>query len=162
MVSSTARLTHSWEGMRGRAAEGVSRPIPIPPESALGSLASVALSSAQVEVVVVRERSARHCSSNSRSGLGRVVDGAARHLEMRFARKAKRLLLRLMVYCYRFLGIGMCENSSGSGRLIYPARRRIDDAEAIGSNCRAAPWSSAGVAASRGAGGPVGTTVWDQ
>ena len=38
----------------------------VAPESALGSLASVALSSAQVTVVVVSEWAVvRHCSSNS-------------------------------------------------------------------------------------------------
>ena len=37
----------------------------VAPESALGSVPTVALSSAQVMVVVAAVRSARHCSSNS-------------------------------------------------------------------------------------------------
>ena len=41
----------------------MSRPIPFPPESALGSLASVALSSAQVGVVVGGGWLVCHCSA---------------------------------------------------------------------------------------------------
>jgi len=62
----TVDLAHWCQSGMRRKGDIVSPDSVVAPESALGSVPTVALSSAQVEGILARARAVRHCSSNSR------------------------------------------------------------------------------------------------